>query len=194
MTAINEIHGRDAGDRCLKGVACLLREAVRDTTWSRAWAATSSHLASRYRRPWCDPRPGAHSPADYRCQWPLGSALGLSMGSAHHHRRGTSGSSLLRCAEVSMQLRPRAPRGLNLVDRVGSRRAPPAGLRYPPPTLPPRALSRAPSSLRRGPSREGSHVNRGLSDMTRAAPVSAARHPHPIVEVLSRQSGGSPVA
>jgi len=104
MTAINEIHGRDAGDRCLKGVACLLRESVREyDVVARLGRRRVRHTASRHRRPRCDPRDGAHTPADQRCQRTLGTALGPEYGSATTPDGETSGSNLLRCAEVSLQ-------------------------------------------------------------------------------------------
>jgi diguanylate cyclase (GGDEF)-like protein len=104
MTAINEIHGRDAGDRCLKGVACLLRESVREydvvarlggdefaILLPDADARGATHVMARIRR----------LTNDANGRWGL--PLGLSMGSATTPDGETSGSSLLRCAEVSLQ-------------------------------------------------------------------------------------------
>jgi diguanylate cyclase (GGDEF)-like protein len=104
MTAINEIHGRDAGDRCLKGVACLLREAVREydvvarlggdefaILLPDTDARGASHVMARIRR----------LTNDANGRWGL--PLGLSMGSATTPDGETSGSKLLRCAEVSLQ-------------------------------------------------------------------------------------------
>jgi diguanylate cyclase (GGDEF)-like protein len=104
MTAINEIHGRDAGDRCLKGVACLLREAVREydvvarlgsdefaVLLPDTDARGATHVLARIRR----------LVADANGRWGL--PLGVGMGSATTPDGETSGSNLLRCAEVSLQ-------------------------------------------------------------------------------------------
>jgi diguanylate cyclase (GGDEF)-like protein len=104
MTAINEIHGRDAGDRCLKGVACLLREAVREydvvarlggdefaVLLPDTDARGATHVLARIRR----------LVTDANGRWGL--PLGVSLGSATTPDGDTSGSSLLRCAEVSLQ-------------------------------------------------------------------------------------------
>jgi diguanylate cyclase (GGDEF)-like protein len=104
MTAINEIHGRDAGDRCLKGVACLLREAVREydvvaRLGSDEFALLlpdtdahgATHVLSRIRR----------LVTDANGRWGL--PLGVCLGSATTPDGETSGSNLLRCAEVALQ-------------------------------------------------------------------------------------------
>jgi diguanylate cyclase (GGDEF)-like protein len=104
MTAMNEIHGRDAGDRCLKGVACLLREAVRDydvvarlggdqfgILLPDADSRGATHVVARIRR----------LVADANGRWGL--PLGVSVGAATTPDGETSGSNLLRCAEVAMQ-------------------------------------------------------------------------------------------
>jgi diguanylate cyclase (GGDEF)-like protein len=104
MTAMNEIHGRDAGDRSLKGVALLLREAVRDydvvarlggdqfaILLPDADARGAAHVVARVRR----------LVADANGRWGL--PLGVSIGSASTPDGETSGSNLLRCAEVAMQ-------------------------------------------------------------------------------------------
>jgi diguanylate cyclase (GGDEF)-like protein len=104
MTAINEIHGHDAGDRCLKGVACLLREAVREydvvarlgsdefaLLLPDTDARGATHVVSRIRR----------LTADANGRWGL--PLGVSLGSATTPDGETSGSNLLRCAEVALQ-------------------------------------------------------------------------------------------
>ena len=104
MTAINEIHGRDAGDRCLKGVACLLREGVREydvvaRLGSDEFALLlpdtdvrgATRVIARIRR----------LVTDANGRWGL--PLGLSFGSATTPDGETSGSNLLRCAEVALQ-------------------------------------------------------------------------------------------
>jgi len=104
MTAINEIHGRDAGDRCLKGVACLLREAVREydvvarlgidefaLLLPDTDARGAGHVVSRVRR----------LVIDANGRWGL--PLAVSLGCATTPDGETSGSNLLRCAEVAMQ-------------------------------------------------------------------------------------------
>lgn len=103
MTAMNEVHGRDAGDRCLKGVACLLREAVRDydvvarlggdqfgILLPDADSRGAAHVVARIRR----------LVADANGQWGL--PLGVCIGAATTPDGETSGSNLLRCAEVAM--------------------------------------------------------------------------------------------
>ena len=104
MTAMNEVHGRAAGDRCLKGVACLLREAVRDydvvarlggdqfgLLLPDADVRGAAHVVARVRR----------LVADANGRWGL--PLGVSIGSATTPDGETSGSNLLRCAEVALQ-------------------------------------------------------------------------------------------
>ncbi len=104
MTAMNEVHGRSAGDRCLKGVACLLREAVRDydvvarlggdqfgILLPDADVRGAAHVTARVRR----------LVADANGRWGL--PLGVSIGSATTPDGETSGSNLLRCAEVALQ-------------------------------------------------------------------------------------------
>jgi diguanylate cyclase (GGDEF)-like protein len=104
MTAINEIHGRDAGDRCLKGVACLLREAVREydvvarlgsdefaLLLPDTDARGAGHVVSRIRR----------LVTDANGRWGL--PLGISLGCATTPDGETSGRNLLRCAEVALQ-------------------------------------------------------------------------------------------
>jgi len=104
MTATNEIHGRDAGDRSLKGIACLLREAVRDydvvarlggdefaILLPDADGKGAAHVVARIRR----------LVMDANGRWGL--PLGVSIGTATTPDGETSGSSLLRCAEVAMQ-------------------------------------------------------------------------------------------
>jgi len=104
MTAMNEVHGRDAGDRCLKGVACLLREAVRDydvvarlggdqfgILLPDADSRGAAHVVARVRR----------LVSDANGRWGL--PLGVSIGAATTPDGETSGSNLLRCAEVAMQ-------------------------------------------------------------------------------------------
>jgi len=104
MTAINEIHGRDAGDRCLKGVACLLSEAVREydvvarlgsdefgLLLPDTDAHGATHVLSRVRR----------LIADANGRWGL--PLGVGLGSATTPDGETSGANLLRCAEVALQ-------------------------------------------------------------------------------------------
>jgi diguanylate cyclase (GGDEF)-like protein len=104
MTALNEVHGRDAGDRCLKGVGCLLREAVRDydvvarlggdqfgILLPDADSRGAAHVVSRIRR----------LISDANGRWGL--PLGVSIGAATTPDGETSGSNLLRCAEVAMQ-------------------------------------------------------------------------------------------
>ncbi len=104
MTAINEIHGRDAGDRCLKGVACLLREAVREydvvarlgsdefaLLLPDTDARGAGHVVSRVRR----------LVTDANGRWGL--PVGISLGCATTPDGETSGSTLLRCAEVALQ-------------------------------------------------------------------------------------------
>ncbi len=104
MTALNEVHGRDAGDRCLKGVACLLRDAVRDydvvarlggdqfgILLPDADSRGAAHVVARVRR----------LVSDANGRWGL--PLGVSIGAATTPDGETSGSNLLRCAEVAMQ-------------------------------------------------------------------------------------------
>jgi diguanylate cyclase (GGDEF)-like protein len=104
MTAMNEIHGRDAGDRSLKGVAFLLKEAVRDYDVVARLAGDefalllpdtdargASTVVSRIRR----------LVLDANGRWGL--PLGVCIGTATTPDGETSGSNLLRCAQVAMQ-------------------------------------------------------------------------------------------
>jgi diguanylate cyclase (GGDEF)-like protein len=104
MTAMNEIHGRDAGDRCLRGVACLLREAVRDYDVVARLGGDEFALLL----PDTDVRGAATVVArirrlviDANGRWGL--PLGVCIGTATTPDGETSGSNLLRCAEVAMQ-------------------------------------------------------------------------------------------
>ena len=104
MKAVNELHGTDAGDRCLKAVACLLRQAVREydvvarlgsdefaVLLPDTDASGATQMLARIRR----------LVMDANGRWGL--PLGLGLGSATTIDGETSGSNLLRCAEVALQ-------------------------------------------------------------------------------------------
>ena len=104
MKAVNELHGTDAGDRCLKAVACLLRQAVREydvlarlgsdefaVLLPDTDASGATQMLARIRR----------LVTDANGRWGL--PLGLGLGSATTIDGETSGSNLLRCAEVALQ-------------------------------------------------------------------------------------------